>query len=137
MAGTRRVFGFAGDIYAAAFYSSALTAPQIAQNEQAMRSYLGQTKGVFLQNPVNYSGNLLAFMGDSITSGQGVSGVLSTSWTAKAMQFFPNNFEPWNFGISGDTLSDMNSRRNYLAGQTHCPKIYRKWDRSSGGGRGK
>lgn len=102
---------YQGAIYAIRFLSSALTPAQMASDESAMESYLSSSKGLKFRDQVSYDTVPVALLGDSILAGGPNTGTInvSSSILGALANYFPA-LHVWNFGLQGDTASDMVTR---------------------------
>lgn len=95
---------FSGTMYYALFYSTKLTAAEIAQNYRALSNRLQAEKGIRLKPapPSTASDNRFIAIGDSITKG-GVGG--STPYTS--LMSTTDTFTFKNHGVNGKTAYDI------------------------------
>jgi lysophospholipase L1-like esterase len=92
-----------GTIYRAVFYNRQLSAAEVAQNDQAIDSwinYKGVTRGAFVPPA---STNNLVCIGDSITQGHGATPACSSS----LLTGLSTPFQIYNMGMTGELLANM------------------------------
>ncbi|MDY3558110.1 SGNH/GDSL hydrolase family protein [Gemmata sp. JC673] len=121
------VRNYYGDFYHALFYSSALSAGQVANNVEVVAARLA-LRGVTLGNTTPTTRDQVLFDGDSLTAGQGATHVYPSQCMASRSGLYA-----WtNLGIGGQLAASIRSagpgRADVLWGDyTGARKVYVLW----------